>query len=142
MKTQSGFTLLEVLIALLILGLTLTASLKVISENTRHFSIVRDRTMAHWSAANALAEVRDAAYDKTHEDHSRIAANGFLDYDYNMLGRDWYVRVDFKQDIRFREEMLIASAAVYHTAEERQLRRDQLLSLNDYIIDPREPAAP
>jgi len=131
MKTQAGFTLLEVLIALLILGLTLTAGLKVITENTRHFTMVRDKTLAHWSAANALAEVRDATY----EDSGRIAANSFLDYDYNMLGQDWYVRVRFNQALS-RPELLIANATVYRTAKDRQFGRDQLLDLDDYIKDP------
>jgi len=53
-----GFTLLEVLIALTILALSLTAALKtasVASDNSRY---LRDKTLAHWVAMNILTEIQ------------------------------------------------------------------------------------
>lgn len=53
-----GFTLLEVLIALVVLALALVALTRTAAQQTAQFSALRDRTVAGWVAANALAELR------------------------------------------------------------------------------------
>lgn len=49
-----GFTLLEVLIALAVLGLSMGAVIKATSDYTAKQSYLRDRTMAMWVARNVL----------------------------------------------------------------------------------------
>jgi general secretion pathway protein I len=54
----AGFTLLEVLIAILLLALSLTALVRLAGLEARASAHLRDSTLAQWAAANALAEAR------------------------------------------------------------------------------------
>jgi len=63
MRTHSsrpahGFTLLEVLVALVIVGTALGASLRAIGSLTQNSDGLRGRMMATWSAENRLAQIR------------------------------------------------------------------------------------
>jgi general secretion pathway protein I len=53
-----GFTLLEVLVALVIVGTALGASLRAVGSLTQNSSDLRASMMATWSAENRLAEIR------------------------------------------------------------------------------------
>lgn len=52
----SGFTLLEVLIALAVLALSMAAAIKSVADYTNNQSYLRDRTLAMWVARNVLIE--------------------------------------------------------------------------------------
>lgn len=54
----AGFTLLEVLVALVIVGTALGASLRAVASLTQNSSDLRATMMATWSAENRLAQVR------------------------------------------------------------------------------------
>ena len=54
---QSGFTLLEVLVAVAVLALALTAIISGGSNAARAASLMRDKTLALWVAHNRLAEI-------------------------------------------------------------------------------------
>lgn len=54
----AGFTLLEVLVALLIVGTALGASLRAVGSLTRNSADLRASMMANWSAENRLAQIR------------------------------------------------------------------------------------
>ena len=58
MKTQTGFTLIEVLIALLVFGLIATAAAEVGSQYISSYERVRNKTLASWLADNRINEVR------------------------------------------------------------------------------------
>jgi general secretion pathway protein I len=53
-----GFTLLEVLVALVIVGTALGASLRAVGSLTQNSSALRASMMATWSAENRLAQIR------------------------------------------------------------------------------------
>ena len=53
-----GFTLLEVLIAMVIFGTTVTFLLRNINEQQRAHSEIGIKTIAHWVAMNKMAETR------------------------------------------------------------------------------------
>ena len=53
-----GFTLLEVLVALVIVGTALGAGLRAIGSLTQNSSDLRVDMMATWSAENRLAQIR------------------------------------------------------------------------------------
>lgn len=53
-----GFTLLEVLVALLLLALALVAMVRLAGMDARAQAQLRDGTLAQWVAANAVAEAR------------------------------------------------------------------------------------
>ena len=53
-----GFTLLEVLVALVVVGTALGASLRAIGSLTQNSSDLRASMMATWSAENRLTQIR------------------------------------------------------------------------------------
>ncbi|HCE08200.1 MAG TPA: type II secretion system protein GspI [Oxalobacteraceae bacterium] len=56
--STSGFTLLEVLVALVIVGTALGASLRAVGSLTQNSSALRASMMASWSAENRLTQIR------------------------------------------------------------------------------------
>ncbi len=57
-RKASGFTLLEVLVALVIVGTALGASLRAAGSLTQNSNDLRAAMMATWSAENRLTEIR------------------------------------------------------------------------------------
>jgi general secretion pathway protein I len=57
-RKARGFTLVEVLVALMIVALGLTALMVAVSGTARTSGFLRDKTIAQWIALNRLAEVR------------------------------------------------------------------------------------
>jgi general secretion pathway protein I len=55
-KKQSGFTLLEVLVALAILAITMAAVSRTASSSIHHVEALRIRVIADWVAQNRLAQ--------------------------------------------------------------------------------------
>ena len=53
-----GFTLIEVLVALMIVALGLTALMVAVNGTARTSGFLRDKTLAQWIALNRLSEVR------------------------------------------------------------------------------------
>ena len=56
--STTGFTLLEVLVALVIVGTALGASLRAVGSLTQNSSALRASMMASWSAENRLTQIR------------------------------------------------------------------------------------
>jgi general secretion pathway protein I len=57
-RHSAGFTLLEVLVALVIVGTALGASLRAVSSLTQNSGDLRASMMATWSAENRLSQIR------------------------------------------------------------------------------------
>jgi general secretion pathway protein I len=57
-RHNAGFTLLEVLVALVIVGTALGASLRAVGSLTQNSSDLRSSMMATWSAENRLSQIR------------------------------------------------------------------------------------
>lgn len=55
---DTGFTLVEVLVALIIVAIGLAALMITVSSTARTSGILRDKTLAQWMALNRLSEVR------------------------------------------------------------------------------------
>jgi len=58
MKPQRGFTLVEVLIALVIVALAVGALLGTITSSASNIIYLKDKTLAEWVALNRLTEIR------------------------------------------------------------------------------------
>jgi general secretion pathway protein I len=82
-----GFTLLEVLIALVVLSLALTALVHAASVSTRDFTGLRERSYAGWIAANVLTELRLK---------ERMPSAGRRDGQLRYAGREWFWRMDIE----------------------------------------------
>ncbi|MDM8566635.1 type II secretion system minor pseudopilin GspI [Candidatus Halobeggiatoa sp. HSG11] len=50
--------MLEVLVALAILAIAMSAVIKVTSENAENAGYLRDKTLAHWVAMNVITEIQ------------------------------------------------------------------------------------
>jgi general secretion pathway protein I len=57
-RAAAGFTLLEVMVALVVLALALGALVQAGADYTRNQAYLRDRTFAEWVARNQLAIVQ------------------------------------------------------------------------------------
>ncbi len=57
-QQSQGFTLLEVLVALVIVGVALGASLRAIGSLSKNSDHLRAAMMATWSAENRLSQIR------------------------------------------------------------------------------------
>jgi len=58
LREERGFTLLEVLVALVIVGTALGASLRAVGGLTQNSADLRAAMMATWSAENRLVQIR------------------------------------------------------------------------------------
>ncbi|WP_196139287.1 type II secretion system minor pseudopilin GspI [Aliikangiella sp. G2MR2-5] len=76
-----GFTLLEVLIAMVIFGTTVTLLLRNLNDQTRTHVDIGIRTVAHWVALNQMANVRMAG---------TWPNTGVTRGEAEMRGRTWY----------------------------------------------------
>lgn len=84
-RRARGFTLLEVLIALVVLGIALTALVHAAGVSTRDFAGLRERSYGGWIAANVITEARIK---------ERLPATGRRDGQQRFAGREWYWRLD------------------------------------------------
>lgn len=55
---QSGFTLIEVVVAIAVVALGMMAVFRVVHDTVNNSAYLRDRTFATWIADNQLAEIR------------------------------------------------------------------------------------
>lgn len=55
---QNGFTLIEVLAALVIVALGMLGVIEAVSQTARNGTYLREKTLAHWIAMNVIAERR------------------------------------------------------------------------------------
>ncbi|WP_455200492.1 type II secretion system minor pseudopilin GspI [Kaarinaea lacus] len=57
---QTGFTLIEVIVALGIIATAMAAVMMTVSANVRNATGLKERTLAHWVAMNKMAELHIA----------------------------------------------------------------------------------
>jgi general secretion pathway protein I len=75
-----GFTLIEVMVALMVVALGMMAVIQAVGDTASNSSYLRDKTIAHWIAMNKLTEVRLLP------SAPKIAKSSD---DVEMAGRDW-----------------------------------------------------
>ncbi len=81
-KQNKGFTLIEVLVALIILAIALMAIVKAVNTNVRNLSYVRDKITAQWVADNVLNTMQAGLLAAPHDQPQQ----GNTD----MLNQHWY----------------------------------------------------
>jgi general secretion pathway protein I len=79
-----GFTLLEVVVALLVLGFALAGGLSVATRSAANAAYLHDRVLAHWVAMNAYNELQLATE----------VLEPSRDWNETMLGRPYRVKAE------------------------------------------------
>lgn len=80
-RKETGLTLIEVLIALAITAIALTAVIKAASQNIRATSYLENKTIAMWVGEDIMNEVRVGVL-KISDDKVKQSSE--------MLGREWF----------------------------------------------------
>ncbi|HEY6484315.1 MAG TPA: type II secretion system minor pseudopilin GspI [Steroidobacteraceae bacterium] len=89
MRTATtGFTLIEVLVALVIVALGMTALMGALTSSASTVSYMRDRTFAEWVALNQIANLRLTLQQ------GQVPAAGTTTGDLSYAGRGWHWRQD------------------------------------------------
>lgn len=92
---HSGFTLLEVLIALAVLAVALASLVKGIGGNASNEAYLRDKTLAQWVAMNVVAEMQL---------EEKWPSKGKKQGSESMGGYEWFWRSEisdtFDEDVR------------------------------------------
>jgi general secretion pathway protein I len=104
-RRAAGITLLEVLVALLVLAIALLALVRTTATQVDQFAVVRERALAGWLAQDLLAETRLA---------SAFPATGSSSGSRRFAARDWrwQVRIEGTQAPTVRRiEVIVSSAA-------------------------------
>lgn len=82
---STGFTLIEVLLALAVIAIALTALLKATSQNTVFTNRIKDKSIAHWVAMQGVASIQLGLVHLTENQESTQTTM--------MAGQKWYWRV-------------------------------------------------
>ncbi len=85
MTNKAGFTLIEILIALTILSIALTALLKSTSQNIKDAYYLRQKVIANWVGREVVNEARLQLI-------TLPTAPNTLDLEKEMLGETWQVK--------------------------------------------------
>ncbi|WP_269458321.1 GspI family T2SS minor pseudopilin variant LspI [Legionella waltersii] len=83
MKTN-GFTLIEVLLALAIIAIALTALLKATSQDVENTSRIKEKTISHWIAEQGVNMIQLGLMQPNQSQESTQATT--------MLGEKWFWR--------------------------------------------------
>ena len=86
---NSGFTLLEVLVAMTILAVALAALIKGGFDHSRNTLYLQERTLAHWAGQNVLAEYESGMRPVAEGNRSGDATMGPFRYGYRVDVSDY-----------------------------------------------------
>lgn len=84
-RSNEGFTLLEVLLALAIIAIALTALLKAVAQNVSNTERIKDKTISHWVALQGITQIQLGLLP--------LVENREITEVTTMLGQKWYWRV-------------------------------------------------
>jgi general secretion pathway protein I len=119
-KKHQGFTLIEILIALAILSISLTAVIKATSQNIKDTLYLQDKTIANWVALNVMNEARLGILKLPAEPAK-------LNKDITMLGEKWIAQANYatSRNQHIREIHVIVS--------KKTGRKSPLIRLTGYV---------
>lgn len=80
----NGFTLIEVLLALAVVAIALTALLKASSQNVIHMNQIKEKSISHWVAMQGITAIQLGLIP--------IQSNQEISQVTTLLGQRWYWR--------------------------------------------------
>jgi general secretion pathway protein I len=96
-----GFTLIEVLLALAIIAIALTALFKASAQDVAYTARVKDKTIAHWVAMQAVSMIQLKLVDVNQLQENTQTLT--------MLGENWYWRANVNSTpVRFMQQIVIS----------------------------------
>ena len=110
LRYQDGFTLIEVLVALVVLSLSMVAVIQLTSNHIRTMSELEKRVIASWVASNHLSEVR-------FKSKSEGLSQGNDSERVKMGGRNWRSRLSVSETEV--ENVFLVEVEVSEEAERR-----------------------
>lgn len=125
MKQQSGFTLIEVLIALVILAISMTAIIRASSQTVANLDYLQNKTVAHWVALNTLVRLHANAIPN-------LNLRGINRGDEVMLAKTWQWQLSLTANP--------LSSDVYQATVQVSLPGQEQIfdTLSDYIFLPNQ----
>jgi general secretion pathway protein I len=87
-RRAAGFTLIEVMVALIIVALGMTAVHAQLSRYAMGAAIIEEKTLASWIAANAITELSVA---------NEWPSVGDMEEDLEFAGRYWHLRIEVSE---------------------------------------------
>lgn len=92
MKKSDGFTLIEVMIALAIFAVSMSALMAAMNNNTRNLASLQNRTLAQWIASNRMVGFQSTGnYPRNKEEFEKINYGG------TDKPREWIIRIRFEE---------------------------------------------
>ncbi|MDI9819497.1 MULTISPECIES: GspI family T2SS minor pseudopilin variant LspI [unclassified Legionella] len=85
----AGFTLIEVLLALSVIAIALTALLRATAQNITNTQRLQEKTISHWIAMQGVSMIQLGLLSVTPSHETTQVTN--------MLGHRWYWRVKVNQ---------------------------------------------
>jgi general secretion pathway protein I len=86
-KPTAGFTLVEVMVALLVVSLSISALLTNMMGNVDNTAYLRDKTIAHWVALNQLE------LERIRNKNTNILLTDTTTGSEEMAGREWFWQI-------------------------------------------------
>ena len=83
-QSRHGFTLIEVLLALSIIAIALTALLRATAQNVAHTQRIKDKSISHWVEMQGVTAIQLGLVN--------INLNQEISQVTTMLGQRWYWR--------------------------------------------------
>ncbi len=84
MSKQKGFTLIEVLLALAVIAIALTALIKATAQTVATTTRIKEKSISHWVAMQGVSMIQTGLLNvPTNQEITQVTA---------MLGQRWYWR--------------------------------------------------
>ncbi|KTC92954.1 MULTISPECIES: GspI family T2SS minor pseudopilin variant LspI [Legionella] len=80
---QKGFTLIEVLLALSVIAIALTALFKATAQNVSNTQRIKEKTISHWVAMQGVTMIQLGLLQLANQEVTKVTS---------MLGQRWYWR--------------------------------------------------